>query len=135
MEHPSVKVLCYFLIRLRLYITRKDSTEVMCLSQCIKSGDMLMNMSSDVSLDHLPKIVSAKIPNCKLIFFFLQKLLNIGGNTLKIIWKYYFLLQLCSLILASIAWSFTYGDFYCGVLLVIFKFLPFLLHLLAEIFL
>lgn len=134
MEHPSVKVSCFLMIRLNLYITRKESTEVMCLSQCIKSGDMLMNISSDVSLDHLPKIVSAKIPNCKLIFFFLQKLLNIGGNTLRLC-KYYFLLQLCSLILASIARSCTYGDFYCGVLLVIFKFLPFLLHLLTGIFL
>lgn len=134
MEHTSVKVSCFLMIRLRLYITRKDSTEVMWLSQCIKSGDMLMNISSDVSLDHLPKIVSAKIPNCKLIFFFFQKLLNIGGNTLRL-YKYYFLLQLCSLILASIARSYTYGDFYCGVLLVIFKFLPFLLHLLSGIFL
>ena len=69
------------MIRLRLYIIGKDTTEVICPSQCIKSRGMLLSVSGDINLDHLPKVVSAKILYYKLIIFPLEITKYIVGNT------------------------------------------------------
>lgn len=89
---------------------------------------MSVCITGDVNLHHLAQMLSAKILYYKFTIFSFVISKYLGRDTLRLCLNFY------PLILAFIHFSCLLAVIYCGVLMVIFIFASFFLHLLTGIF-